>query len=296
MTKQDETTVWRMMTHHQDSKYALEWVKETKRIAIGWGRIGDIKTRGYSSNYDISKVVKEFYPDRRDASDGGYSLYDFCYSMRSSDLVILNAERKRALVVEVVGDYEYKPLPEEPPLGDYQHQRQVNILKKVNADDLWRSAGSHAVAGRSVYGALVECRKPIDVATRMTLDESYNPAAYTSQVYVSADEVDAEAVYKEGAVRQAVVNAYERNSQARRQCIAHYGARCGVCKLDFDERYGEVGVGFIHVHHLRPLSEIGAQYEVDPVADLRPVCPNCHAIIHRRNPPYSIEEVKAMLR
>jgi len=60
--------------------------------------------------------------------------------------------------------------------------------------------------------------------------------------------------------------------------------------------YGDVGLEFIHVHHLRQLSEVGGEYEIDPITDLRPVCPNCHAIIHRRMPAYSLDEVTKFLR
>lgn len=114
--------------------------------------------------------------------------------------------------------------------------------------------------------------------------------------YVSADEVNDKIVYYEGAVQQVIVNAYERNPQARQQCIAHYGTECIVCGFDFGEVYGEIGQDFIHVHHLRPLTDIGERYEVNPVTDLRPVCPNCHAVIHRRKPPYSIEDVQKMVQ
>lgn len=106
------------------------------------------------------------------------------------------------------------------------------------------------------------------------------------------DELDKEVVFREGARRQVTVNAYERNPQARRDCIQHYGARCFICGFDFKEVYGEIAVGFIHVHHLRPLSEIGEEYEIDPVKDLRPVCPNCHAVLHLRKTAFSIEEVR----
>ena len=78
--------------------------------------------------------------------------------------------------------------------------------------------------------------------------------------------------------------------------VPYYGARCSICCFDFEERYGEVGRDIIHVHHLKPLSDIGETYRVDPIDDLRPVCPNCHIIIHTKNPPYSIDEVKAMIR
>lgn len=105
----------------------------------------------------------------------------------------------------------------------------------------------------------------------------------------------AQEVY-EGAVRRISVDAYERSPEARRQCIAHHGTNCSVCGFDFGRTYGEVGAHFIHVHHLRQLSEIHERYQVDPVRDMRPVCPNCHAIIHRRQPPYTIEEVKTLLQ
>jgi 5-methylcytosine-specific restriction protein A len=100
----------------------------------------------------------------------------------------------------------------------------------------------------------------------------------------------------EGIRRRVSVNAYERNPQAREVCIAHYGAICSVCGFDFEEKYGPIGKGVIHAHHLIPLSEIGKQYQIDPKKDLRPVCPNCHAIIHQRIPPYTIEEIKSFIR
>jgi hypothetical protein len=110
------------------------------------------------------------------------------------------------------------------------------------------------------------------------------------------DEVDEADHLVEGAVRPTVVNAYERNPKARAACVAHYGTRCHVCTLDFSERYGELGQGFIHVHHLRQIARIKREYEVDPIKDLRPVCPNCHAMLHRKKAPLGIEELKKLLR
>ena len=57
-----------------------------------------------------------------------------------------------------------------------------------------------------------------------------------------------------------------------------------------------MGAGYIHIHHLVPLSDCGEGYKVDPFKDLRPICPNCHAMVHRRQPPYSVEEVQQMLK
>ena len=57
---------------------------------------------------------------------------------------------------------------------------------------------------------------------------------------------------------------------------------------------GDIGEGYIHVHHLVPLAEVEDGYDVDPVEDLRPVCPNCHAIIHRHEPPVALEDLSAL--
>lgn len=96
----------------------------------------------------------------------------------------------------------------------------------------------------------------------------------------------------EGAVSQVFVNRYERSRRARRMSIAHHGSQCVVCGFDFEKVYGPIGKDRIHVHHLIPLSEIGGEYEVDPIRHLCPVCPNCHLIIHSSREPFTIEEMK----
>ncbi|MHC8520845.1 HNH endonuclease [Rossellomorea sp. H39__3] len=86
----------------------------------------------------------------------------------------------------------------------------------------------------------------------------------------------------EGERKTITVNAYERNPIARQQCINHYGVECQVCRINFEETYGEVGRDFIHVHHITPLHKVKEGYVVDPRTDLIPVCPNCHAMLHRK--------------
>jgi 5-methylcytosine-specific restriction protein A len=111
---------------------------------------------------------------------------------------------------------------------------------------------------------------------------------------ITPDEVVTPAAYYEGALRTITVNAYERDPRARQACIEHYGTRCSVCELDFGVVYGSLGDGFIHVHHLVPLAKVGKTYVVDPIKDLRPVCPNCHAMLHRGKAVLAIEELKVL--
>jgi hypothetical protein len=116
-----------------------------------------------------------------------------------------------------------------------------------------------------------------------------------AQETVYPDEIDKK-ILVEGAKKEITVNAYERNRGARKKCIEYYGAKCIICGFNFDESYEGIGEGFIHVHHIIPISKINEEYIVDPIKDLRPVCPNCHAVIHRFKEPYTIEEVKNMLK
>lgn len=99
----------------------------------------------------------------------------------------------------------------------------------------------------------------------------------------------------EGASSTVWVNSYERNPIAREKCLEHHGYACKVCSFDFEATYGPVGKGYIHVHHVIPLSEIRGEYVVDPINDLIPVCPNCHAMIHRTRPALRIKQLKEHL-
>lgn len=110
-----------------------------------------------------------------------------------------------------------------------------------------------------------------------------------------AEEISDVSNLREGAVRFISINAYERNPKARKLCIDAHGTRCVVCDFSFAETYGEIAEGFIHIHHLSPLALSEGEREIDPVADLRPVCPNCHAVIHLKDGCMSIQSLREIL-
>ncbi|MEZ8157169.1 HNH endonuclease [Vibrio splendidus] len=119
-------------------------------------------------------------------------------------------------------------------------------------------------------------------------------AKLAQQVY--PDEVSNQPLeFTEGAVKQVTINAYERNPKARAACIAKHGTICQVCDLNFESKYGKIGKGFIHVHHKVDLATISESYQVDPINDLIPVCPNCHAMLHTEKPAMDIGKLKQIL-
>ncbi|MDA7427764.1 hypothetical protein PGB28_04780 [Primorskyibacter aestuariivivens] len=105
-----------------------------------------------------------------------------------------------------------------------------------------------------------------------------------------------EKLFPEGAKKTVTVEAIERNGAAREACIRHFGAKCNVCEMDFQKVYGDLGKGFIHVHHLNPMKLVRQEYSVDPTTDLVPLCPNCHAMVHRVNPPLSPDKLRKIIR
>jgi len=98
----------------------------------------------------------------------------------------------------------------------------------------------------------------------------------------------------EGARSEIILSRPERDSRLRAECILHHGLSCLVCGFNFEKFYGVIGSRFIHVHHITPLSE--GEYKVNPITDMVPLCPNCHAMVHKRTPPFTVEELKVFIK
>lgn len=157
--------------------------------------------------------------------------------------------------------------------------KEVYVFFRENERDPFTFAG----LGRA---KAVKDSSPVEIL--WSFDDLAQPAMLAEEI------VEQEKVF-EGAKKTITVNVYERDRSARLRCIAHWGCMCAVCRFDFESVYGEIGQGFIHVHHLKPLGEIGEGYRLDPVADLRPVCPNCHAMLHRTSPVQRIDELRRLM-
>lgn len=137
----------------------------------------------------------------------------------------------------------------------------------------------------SIYG--VDARKGYWGLVKFAVEEQYSP-----------DEISSDLPIIEGARKSIIVNKYERDPKARIACIEHFGAVCMVCGFDFSKVYGDKFTGKIHVHHIVPISTIGEEYQLNPIIDLVPLCPNCHYIAHLKGNKevYSIEELQGMLK
>lgn len=90
-----------------------------------------------------------------------------------------------------------------------------------------------------------------------------------------------EDIRMEGAERTVISVGYERDREVRERVLVSQGFTCKVCGFNFEKYYGEIGRGYIEVHHLLPLAEAGKR-ATNPESDLAVLCANCHRMVHRK--------------
>lgn len=108
----------------------------------------------------------------------------------------------------------------------------------------------------------------------------------------------------EGKVSTKTAIVKERSQKLRRAAIEHYTVdgkiMCSVCGFDFKKIYGELGDGYIQMHHENPIyqySDDGFEtYISEAVKNMKPLCANCHCMVHRnKGRLISITELKAIM-
>ena len=174
---------------------------------------------------------------------------------------------------EIVDDSMYWHIKEEHDKALSGKYARLRLVEQADTEEL-------SLRQLSKYGLNAAPQGPIKVISQLAqyIDSHMND--YYSEGIFPDSSIPVG--YHEGAVYQVTVNKYERSSIARNKCIEYHGTRCFVCNMNFEEKYGSLGKNFIHVHHLVPLNQIGLDYIVDYKKDLIPVCPNCHAMLHRK--------------
>jgi hypothetical protein len=253
-------SVWRLIPFHIPSiadSVADEMVRRGV-IAIGWPDTGDLDRLAPRSSEAIGQSIKRAYPGSKNHHTGGASLWHFWHDLAAGDLVIVGARSASSRhVVEVTGGYRYS----DDDLESYRHQRNA-VLTALDPDELWHASGAGAAEGESARWTLARLSTGGEAAAK---------------------------AYEEGERYEVRSTAIERNPRARQACIDHHEAKCFACGFDFSTRYGELGEGYIHVHHRKAVALSSGPYLLDPVRDLIPLCPNCHAMIHRYSDPADVE-------
>lgn len=183
--------------------------------------------------------------------------------------------------VGAIGQAIYEHTGVEPPIYEDRGERYAYFY----------FVGDYNGPGWKLWDELKEALENLNL-----VGEKVTKAEYANRLPTEVMPFEEAKFYKEGKVTEVFVNRYERNQKARTECIKHYGAICQGCGFDFGAFYGTTAQGFIHVHHIVPLADIGKSYQVDPVKDLVPLCPNCHSVVHLAKPMLTIEQLKKLTK
>ena len=256
-------------------------------VTLGWGDwVADVDAAEFEDKDALDRFFDQRFADhpksRRRAAR--VQIFLFRDEIRIGDLVVLppkNHEAAEAWIAigEVTGPAIRDP---DQPKGARLRREVKWLARRVPASaakpDLRRSIRTPGTVFRS---------RADDAARRIRHLATHGEDPGPDSPALSGDEAGVQSEYgdeiPEGAKKRVEVNRYERDAGSRRLCLEHFGYVCQVCGLRFEERYGEIGQAFMHVHHKMPLSEIADHdnHAVNPLEDLVPVCPNCHAMLHR---------------
>jgi predicted HNH restriction endonuclease len=251
---------------------------------------------------------------RKQSVGDGYYVFTGSYSTEKKELLdkiskqlnlgltvkIIPQVRAQALNLSII--YKGKKIQ-----GDNTRQRFINVIKEIiqykgidavaQATKTVRPLNDNEITYQDVpLGNGYYLRTKGAAAERMILEKIAKELNLDLRVVETNPQTETEQQenddLKEGGVLDSHGTSYERNREARQKCIEHYGYKCVVCGFDFEEKYGELGKEFIEVHHLCPLSE-DEERNTNPIKDLRPVCSNCHSMLHRnRYTTLTIEELQ----
>lgn len=178
------------------------------------------------------------------------------------------AENFRAILGPNTGDIKVKAIDLAPSSksNDTAFYEAGNIIAKyysrdamptenILIDDLWSIL--------NLYDDLISGGAASEVETQLEGDEPEN-------------------ILFEDATKLRLHKRIERNSKLAKEAKRIHGYSCQVCGLNFEEKYGEIGKGYIEAHHLEPISELKSKKIArNPEKDFAVLCANCHRMIHR---------------
>lgn len=182
-------------------------------------------------------------------------------------------------------------------LPHWDKEKAIQGKMALRTDLLFKALSEEPIISLSVLQDKFPSFKWTPEAGGLTVPDSIASEIFTeiqgSQCFGFAPESPSSIIkYAEGKSKTVTAKTYDRSPHARQACLEYYGYSCEICNFNFESAYGDIGRGYIEVHHLRQLADIGKEYLIDPVEDLRPVCANCHRMLHKRRPPFAIEDLK----
>lgn len=284
------TAKHRLLAHQYDWDWVLKALKlEPYNPTVSYWVIPSKSSKFHINDYLVNHDIVDWKQYNNFAE--GDILFMYSTAPESKVRYMFRAIRTEVPSSEYIYDKDYWTDKSEFEQG-LKHNRYVRLklIAQLSEDDKRLSSDVLKSLGIKTFQGASQIKEQASID-------------YIISIFKKTDDLDSDLLqttgesFFEGIKRQVTVNSYERDHKARLQCIKIHGTACSVCGIDFEKMYGELGKGFIHVHHIVPIHSIGQGYKVNPATDLVPVCPNCHAMLHRgmNGEARSIEDLKSLI-
>jgi 5-methylcytosine-specific restriction protein A len=273
--------------NNSTGKFAVHVIAERVGIAISCRVVSD----GKESHLELTPT--DFHPNE------GFAVH-LKTGWRSAEAVLVLGQFSGQLIARMGGcDAQAKSAFAAFATG--LASRKIKVLMKVNGSDInsmetetWPSNWTKLELVLRMTPIVIEAENEAQLE-RLVADLAV-PIFGMIVSLIGAEENELPAGGElEGGSFQTLTTRYERSRLNREACIQLKGTKCLVCGFDFAEHYGPMGIGYIEIHHLTPVSAMGPEYKVNIATDLAPVCSNCHAMAHRDDPPVPLERLKMLV-
>jgi 5-methylcytosine-specific restriction enzyme A len=215
----------------------------------------------------------------------------FCVSVRTEDKAILRrtgSGKKGIVGIGTVVEQSFEaPWSEGGEIGRFVHIDWEHLAEEPIIDPSNRECGSITALWSAQSGGTKLNDDDGEIVFQTVWTKLREEKAKQSRAGSQK--------FAEGRGLSVTQTRYERDPEARNACLSHHGHSCKVCTFNFTEVYGpELGANYIHVHHIDPASN--GERLTDPMTDLIPVCPNCHAMRHSEQPPLLPDRLRQIIR
>lgn len=169
-------------------------------------------------------------------------------------------------------------------------------------------SSSHKLSEKG-YVFLFSNLEPLEnlLSNNFSYSETLNGVTEINDSYNKGRKItifDENVFISEGRKKTVTTQIYERSKLLRDIVVDFYTKNgkiiCEACGFDFYEMYGDLGLGYIEIHHQKPIFQYDdadfSRLVKQAAKDLIPLCSNCHRMIHRRKDrPLTMNELKEAL-
>lgn len=173
--------------------------------------------------------------------------------------------------------------------------KPYNFSTWKNVNENYNNIPSTEVLMKNEESYIEICTAPCDITSELLAQKEIKKLLIRSINWITSYTSDPDESVLEGNKTIYYQSKVERSVANRKRCIEIFGVQCRICEIKLSEIYGDLADGFIHVHHIESISKNGPRW-INPSKDLIPVCPNCHSMLHRNDPPMMPNDLRKIMK